>query len=272
VTVVAGEVMARLVERLAEAGWVAPDIEAGAVMEAARCLAPTPAEVEVVAERIAARRLGGEPLEHITGQVDFAGLRLVIGPGVYVPRAQTEPLALEAAARLASSAPPRRALDVGTGCGAIAAVLAQVDGAEVVATDVDPLALAWARRNAAVHRFEVIASDLFADVPPAYRGGLGVVTACLPYVPSGAMEYLPRDVLAHEPTGALCGGDDGLALVRRLIDGAAQWLAPAGWLLAEIGADQGTLCLEQLARAGFTDYRVVYDDEGDARRVEGRLA
>jgi release factor glutamine methyltransferase len=238
--------------RLAAAGCVAAAQEAAELLNAA----PDPATLDAW---LAQRELG-VPLAWIVGATTFAGRRLAIGPGVYVPRVQTEELAARAAALLP---PGGLALDLCTGCGAVAAHLAAtVDGGRVVGVDVDPLAASFARCN----DVPVIVADLAAPL----RGRFDVITAVPPYVPTGALHLLPADVVRHEPRRALDGGDDGLNLARRVVSAAARLLSPGGWLLIELGGDQDAALRPDLEPA-FAVIEPWYDDDGDLRGLAARL-
>lgn len=208
------------------------------------------------------RREQGEPLEWILGHAELLGHRLVVDPGVYVPRPQSAELASRASALL----PERgRAADLCTGSGAIAACLrTAVPSALVVATELDPLAARCARRNG-VH---VVLGDLDGGLAGA---AFDVVTAVAPYVPTGALHLLPADVQRYEPARALDGGRDGLDVVRRVVEGAARLLRPGGWLLAEIGGSQDLACAPILDQAGFATPLFWHDEDGDLRGLAARL-
>jgi release factor glutamine methyltransferase len=237
--------------RLIAAGCVA------AAEEAAELLAAAP-DPMTLADWVVQRE-AGTPLPWIVGATTFAGRRLLIGPGVYVPRAQTEALAARAATLLP---PGGRALDLCTGCGAVAAHLAAtVEGARVVGIDLDPLTASFARRNGV----PVIVADLAAPV----RGRFDVVTAVPPYVPTGALHLLSTDVVRHEPRRALDGGSDGLDLARRVVTAAARLLRPRGWVLIELGGDQDTALRPDLAPS-FDVIEPWYDDDGDLRGLAAR--
>jgi release factor glutamine methyltransferase len=185
---------------------------------------------------------------------------------VFVPRPETEGLADRAAALK-----PRIAVDLCTGSGAIACFLAaEVPGARVVATELDPAALAWARPNTERYGVELLAGDLDAPLPGELAGRVDVLCANVPYVPSGAIPTLPRDVRDHEPRLALDGGPDGLDVLRRVAARAGRWLAPGGFLLCEIGEDQGEAAAALLADAGLAEIAVLPDMAGGDRVVEGR--
>ena len=177
-------------------------------------------------EALIARRIAGERLEHVLGWTEFCGLRLEVDPGVFIPRPQTEALA-EAAAALQ----PAVALDLFAGCGAIACVVkARSPGARVVAAELDPAALACARRNGARYGVDVVASDVDAGVPAELEGRVDVLTANVPYVPTAELRYVPHD---GEPEAALDGGPDGLDWIRRVEAIAPRWLRAGGILLYE---------------------------------------
>ncbi len=211
-----------------------------------------------------ARRVSGEPLAWVTGTHRFCGLDLVIRPGVYVPRWQSEQLALTAARLL----PPRgTAVDLATGAGAVAAVLQDArPEARVLATELDPVAAACARENGV----DVREGDLFDPLPAELADRVDVIVGVLPYVPRDALHLLPRDVLGVEPLLALDGGDAGLELVARAVPASTRWLAAGGWLLLEVGGDQFTPVERLLRAAGFGDLGVLEDGDGDLRGIYGR--
>lgn len=243
-----------IVDRLSAAGCVDAEREAATFLAAA----PDPATLDEWIRR----REQGEPPGWITGTVVFCGRELHLAPGVYVPRPQSEVLARRAAALL----PPHgSALDMCTGSGAVAAHLsAQVPTATVIGTDRDIRAARCARRNG-VH---AIVADLAASV--RHAATFDVVTAVAPYVPSEAIAFLPRDVQRWEPRFALDGGDDGLELVRRVIEAAGQRLRPGGWLLIEVAADQDRDLAESLTINAFDQIETWRDDDGDLRGIVAR--
>jgi release factor glutamine methyltransferase len=243
--------------RLAAAGCVAPAAEAEALRAAA-------GGDDTGLEARLRRREQGEPLAWVTGRVRFCGHDLRIEPGVYVPRPQTEELARRAAELL----PDRgRSADLCTGGGAIAVhVLTARPGATVVGVDLDVHAVEVARSNGV----RAVVADI--DAVPLRSGACDVVTAVAPYVPAGAIALLPADVPRHEPRLALDGGDDGLAVVRRVVAAAARLLRPGGALLTELGGDQDVLLRPALVDAGFTAAEPWRDEDGDLRGLVARLA
>jgi release factor glutamine methyltransferase len=243
------------VRLLAAAGCVAPEEEAEELAAAAR------GDAEVMAGLVG-RRTTGEPLAWITGSIQFCGSSIAVTPGVYVPRWQSEPLAQRAAELLS---PAGRAIDLGTGCGAIARLLLERHpGASVLGTERDPQAARCARSNGVI----VAEGDLFEGVPQSWKGEVDVIVAVLPYVPTGEIPFLPRDVRAFEPALALDGGDDGLAVVRRAVIEGRQWLRPGGHILVEIGGNQADALAPILEIARFDRIRLIVDADGDPRGVE----
>jgi release factor glutamine methyltransferase len=245
---------AEVVERLRSAGCIAAEEEADELLAAAS----SPG----VLDEWVTRREAGEPLAWITGRTVFCGRVLLVDPGVYPPRRQTEVLAAEAAARLPAGG---RAADLCCGSGAIAVhLLAAVADADVVAVDVDPAAIRCARRNGV----PACVGDVGA---PLASGAFDVVTAVAPYVPTDRLAFLPRDVRAYEPIAALDGGDDGLAVLRRVIADTARILRAGGVVLLELGGDQLDPATDALHAAGFSGVEAWTDDEGDLRGVAARL-
>lgn len=188
------------------------------------------------------RRAAREPLQHITGRAGFRSLDLAVGPGVFVPRPETESvaqLAIDALLAVPSAVPV--AVDLGTGSGAIALALAtEVPHAAVVAVENSPRAFVWARQNvreSGVDNVRLLFADL-TDALPDLDGTVDVVVSNPPYIPAGA---IPRDpeVRLHDPEAALYGGADGLDVVRAVSATARRLLRPGGALVIEHGETQG---------------------------------
>lgn len=214
------------------------------------------AEPRAVALALAERRRGGEPLQYVVGHWPFRTLDLLVDRRALIPRPETEEL-VDVALELARTAPTRLAADLGCGGGAIALSLALEGGLDVHATDVDPEALALARRNAervgaTTVRFHL--GSWFAALPESARGAIGVLCANPPYVAAAERGTLQRE-LDFEPDGALYAGDAlgvaGFSAVRSVVEGAPEWLAPGGWLVVEHGAGQGDAARACAARAGL---------------------
>lgn len=205
---------------------------------------------------VVARRASREPLQHITGRAPFRSLDLAVGPGVFVPRPETELLAGLAIDELQSSASVAPiAVDFGTGSGAIALSLAmEVPHARVFAVEVSPEAHAWARRNIDESGADLtlILGDLALPIAEldSLEGTVSVVVSNPPYVPTDAV---PRDpeVRNFDPALALYGGEDGLELVRALSKRARRLLHPGGLFVVEHGELQGGEIRDLLAGDGW---------------------
>lgn len=216
--------------------------------------APLDVEARHAVLELVERRAAREPLQHLTGRAAFRQLELAVGPGVFVPRPETELVAqLGIDALLAVPSPTPRAADLGTGSGAIALALAtEVPHAEVVAVENSPQAFIWARENArsvGADNLRLVFADL-ADALPELDGTLDVVVSNPPYIPLGA---IPRDpeVRLHDPEAALYGGDDGLEVVRAVSATARRLLRPGGVLVLEHGELQGADIRELLTDDGW---------------------
>ena len=216
-------------------------------------------------ERLAARRLSGEPLAWITGQAAFGDLDVRVDPGVYVPRWQSLELARRASALLPETG---NAIDLCTGSGAVAAVLrARRPSARIVATDLDAGAVACARANGV----EAYRGDLFAVVPPDLRGETDIIVAVVPYVPSTELRLLPRDTLGFEDASHYDGGLDGTDVLRRVVTEAPRFLRPGGVLLLELGGAQADLLGPTLGHHGYASVRTWTDEDGDLRGLQATL-
>jgi release factor glutamine methyltransferase len=228
---------------------VAAEEEAGELMDAA-------ADDDTLAAWLARREVG-EPLAWITGRTIFCGHVLKVDPGVYVPRPQSEELARRAAAVL----PAQGGLvaDLCTGTGAVAVhLMADPSAPGVVGIDNDPRAVACARANG-------VSAGLGDLDGPLRPWAFHVVTAVAPYVPTDELRFLPADVQRYECRAALDGGPDGLSMVRRVIAAAAVALRAGGWVLIELGGDQGEKLTSVLESRGFGPPSFWSDEDGDLR-------
>jgi release factor glutamine methyltransferase len=243
---------------LASEGFVAAEEEAEELLAAA-------AGDRAALDALVARRLTGEPLAWITGSVVFCELVLRVDPGVYVPRWQSEELALRAAERLP---PSGTAIDLCTGCGAIARTLAaHHPAARVVGTDLDERAVACARSNGV----EAYAGDLFATAPHELEGKVDVVVGVVPYVPTPELGLLQRDTFTFETSLSYDGGGDGTEILRRVLRDGPRFLKRGGALLLELGGEQADALMDELASLGYVDVEVLVDEDGDVRGVEATL-
>jgi release factor glutamine methyltransferase len=315
-----------IVGRLRAAGCVFAEDEA-AIIEAS-------AQSADELEAMVAARVGGLPLEQVVGWAEFHGRRVVVDPGVFVPRRRSEFLVDIAVALAfppggAGTMPPaghaqpadsRRArswvasetivsltthdhenkgpaltgepdlsvisgitgpviVDLCCGSGALGLAVAvalseagnpgRVPGAaELHAADLDPAAVACARRNVEPAGGRVYQGDLFAPLPPRLRGRAGIVICNAPYVPTGEIAFMPSEARDHEARMALDGGADGLAVLRRAAAQAPQWLAPGGTLLVETSARQASSMTDAMTAAGLLA-GVHYDEETGATVITG---
>jgi release factor glutamine methyltransferase len=279
---------AAVVARLRNAGCVFAEDEAALLLSAAR----TPAELDA----LVGRRAAGEPLEQVVGWAEFAGLRILVDRGVFVPRRRSEFL-VAVAIGLAGGrmdGGPEVPLIIDLCCGTGALGLAVATGlagrAELHAADLDPAAVACARRNVEPSargdggrphpggqppmtgvRGRVYVGDLFGALPGGLRGRADILICNAPYVPSGDIAFLPAEARDHEPLVALDGGLDGLAVLRRAASDAPGWLAPGGALLVETSDRQAPEMAAAMAAAGLSP-AIRTDEDWGATVVTGRAA
>ncbi len=229
-------------------------------------------------ERYVRRREAREPVAYIRGRRAFRTIEVEVTHAVLIPRPETETLvdvALEALAAAGPAPFTPLVLDVGTGSGCIALALAAENPfVQVVAVDIDEAAVEVARRNATrlglEGRVEVLRSDLFAALAASRR--FDVIVGNPPYVPAAEYEALEPNVREYEPRRALHGGDDGLAVYRRLIPAAAARLRPGGTLAVEVGQGQAGAVQELFAAAGpYAPTACRLDLGGTPRVVYARL-
>lgn len=285
------DVVRSVARRLAAAGVPSPEVDARLLVEhVATCTGRDGDAVTDIAtgcggallDGLVARRAAREPLQVILGRTWFRTLELSVVAGVFVPRPETEVVAGIAidAARRAGPAP--RVVEPCTGTGAIAcALVAEVAGAEVLATELDPTAGALARANlarvaageadpdgpAAGARGEVREGDLLDPVDPAWRGTVDVLVSNPPYLPAADRGTWDPEVGRHDPDTALIGGPDGHEVVDRLLVLATTWLRPGGTVVVEIDDRRGGDALAAAGTAGLVAARLVRDLTGRDRAV-----
>lgn len=219
---------------------------------------------------MAARRVAGEPLQYIIGTAPFRSLEVRVGPGVLIPRPETELVAERAMELL-----PRDGVvvDIGTGSGAIAlAVALERPDARVFGTDISSTALDWARLNAAElgADVELFEGDLFEPLPAILRGRVDVAVSNPPYVSVDDAKALPTDVVEHEPAAALFAGSGGMDVIDALVRDANAWLRRGGHVVLEIGETQGADVRALLAARGYADVDVAPDLTGRDRIASAR--
>jgi release factor glutamine methyltransferase len=272
------ELVTRLESILQSGGVDATAREARWLLEATTSNTPTKlwqnAAVSEAAERhvleLAERRAAGEPLQYVVGSAAFRRLDLAVGPGVFIPRPETELVA-----ETAMSLVPDRGLvvDVGTGSGAIALSIAdERPDVRVVATEPVPEAAAWARHNVARLRAPVslVECDLLDGLAADLRGVVDVVVSNPPYIPDSDRSLLPVEVVDHEPPAALFAGPRGTEVVERLARESRSWLRPGGWLVVEIGDRQSEAATSLLREQGFSEVTIGSDLAGRPRIARAR--
>lgn len=262
------------VEELRTAGIEAPESEArrllGAVfpkryVDYEEVFTP---EFEEGFRAAVARRASHEPLSHITGRRDFWNHVFQVNAAVLDPRPDTETL-VEAALAVEW----QRVLDLGTGSGCILlSLLGERPDAFGIGTDISSDALEVARRNANVleldHQMDLLHSDWFSDVV----GPFDLIVSNPPYIDTASYEGLDRTVREFEPKLALTPGETGLEAYEVIVTGTGDHLEPGGWLMVEIGHDQGAAVQALFQSAGFTEIRVLPDINGKDRVVQGKKA
>jgi release factor glutamine methyltransferase len=274
---------ADIVCRLRAAGCVYAEEEAAILLAGAQ----SPEELDAMV----GQRVSGLPLEQVVGWAEFDGLRIAVDPGVFVPRRRSEFLVNTAIASLPVPPPARSraengavtpqtthdlgqrsvVVDLCCGTGALGlATAAALPGTELHAADLDPAAVACARRNVEPAGGRVYQGDLFAPLPGSLRGRIDILICNAPYVPTEEIAFMPLEARDHEARVALDGGPDGLAVLRRAASEAPGWLAPSGTMLAETSERQAKVMADAMTRAGLAAH-VYGDDETGATVVTGTL-
>ena len=227
------------------------------------------------------RRANGVPTQYLTGSQEFWGLEFEVGPGVLIPRPETEHVIEVALSRIGiRRIDPLRVADVGTGSGCLAIALAsELPHAAIVATDISAAALDYARRNAARHGFshrihfrqvDILPSGSDADVEAS--SAFDLLVSNPPYVARKDAPQLPREVRDHEPAEALFAGDQGLDFYPRLILAAERSLAAGGTLVLEMGYNGASFVRSLLSAGRWSDVSVTPDLAGIERVISARLS
>ena len=271
---------------LRRAGVASPDFDAAELL--AHVLGTTRAQLFLVDDEalgpgqvaaydaLVARRAAREPLQHLTGSAGFRHVELVVGPGVFVPRPETELLAgwgIEQAQAVLASGRVPVVVDLCTGSGAIAlSVAVEVPSAQVHAVELGDTAHEWAARNLAASAVDLRHGDM-ADAFPELDGTVDVVLCNPPYIPLEAYESVAPEARDHDPELALFSGEDGLDALRVLETVAARLLRVGGVVGAEHADVQGESARAVFVGAGrWTDVRDHHDLAGRSRYVTARLA
>jgi release factor glutamine methyltransferase len=238
-----------------------------------------PATERMVAQldAMVARYRAGEPLAYVMGHWSFRTIELMVDRRVMIPRPETEVVAGRALELARGVAGQRRVVDLGTGSGAIGLSLAAelpIMGTEVWLTDYSTDAVDVARANAiglgrAAANVRVVHGSWFDALPVDVRGEIDVVVSNPPYIADGDAE-VAESVLEYEPHTALFAGDDGLDDVRTIARDAREWLRSGGWLVMEIGYQQGDAVKALLEGFGFADVTIANDLTGRPRIAEAR--
>ena len=262
------EVLRTAIERLGAAGIDAPQWDAHQLLahvvgvpRTALALTRELSDEQVTAyDALVARRVQREPLQHLTGTVGFRYIELDVGPGVFVPRPETEVVAGLAIERAADTGPEPLVVDLCSGSGALALSIAnELPTASVHAVERETDAVRWLQRNADVRRaagdtpVRVHHGDAESALPEL-DGTVDIVVANPPYVAADELAGVDPEVREHDPHSALVAADDGLSVIRQIVVTAERLLHPGGWVVIEHADRQGESCPAILtARVGWAD-------------------
>ncbi len=216
------------------------------------------------------KRASRIPLAYIVGHQEFMGLDFTVNSNVLVPNQDTETLAEEALRELSDG---MRFMDLCTGSGCVAlSILHYTNDTSCVMTDISDKAIEVATKNSKnlglSDRAKIIKTDLF---PEGDKEKFDMIVSNPPYIRTSVIDTLPPEVASGEPYIALNGGDDGLVFYRRIVDEACNWLYKSGWLMMEIGYDQGQDVADLMKSAGYHEVEVIKDLGGNDRVVRGCL-
>ena len=212
------------------------------------------------------QRCGRMPLQYLTGEQEFMGLPFCVNEHVLIPRQDTEVLVEEA---MREPFDGEQILDLCTGSGCIGiSIQSFCSNTQVTAADISEDALKVAQKNAKENQVpvEFVHSDLFKEISGSYD----MIVSNPPYIPSKVIETLMPEVRDHEPIKALDGKEDGLYFYRRITEESVAYLKPGGYLLYEIGHDQGEAVSSYMRENGFDEIEVIRDLAGLDRVVRGR--
>ncbi|MDH5325887.1 MAG: peptide chain release factor N(5)-glutamine methyltransferase [Gammaproteobacteria bacterium] len=223
------------------------------------------------------RRLSGVPLAHITGRQQFMGVELIAGPGALVPRKETEILGQSAVSIIKDRAGRQetvQVMDVCTGAGNLPVAYAlSGDNVKAYAADLASEAVSLARENVKFHnledRVEVREGDLLAPFDsPEFYNSMDLLSCNPPYISSGKVDTMDKEISAHEPRLAFDGGPFGIKILNRLIKEAPKYLKEGGFLVFEVGEGQGDSISQRLKKTGFySTVECLYDSDGNIRSL-----
>lgn len=281
---------AEVIRRLAAAGVPTPDVESELILAFVTGSSRGETRLAIALDRqlsahdveklesIVAAREDRIPLQHLTGVAPFRHLELRVGPGVFIPRPETEVLVERALHHVTSASAKPVVFDLCTGSAAIAlAIATESPQTRVYAFEKDPYAAAWAKRNIltlAPGRIDLIETDittLVTDPPPKLPGerSVDLIVSNPPYVPE-AMVPVDAEVRDHDPAVALYSGADGLDLIRRISVIGAHYIRPGGWIAIEHAEEQGKAVQNILLRAGWNHATTLEDFTGRDRVTEAQ--
>lgn len=269
------DLASELAERLDQAGFPSPGVDARWLVAEACGLEVNQlfarwdqlsAEEARTARELVERRLSGEPVQHITGKAYFRYETLAVGPGVFIPRPETELVAGKAIELLsAREAGQRRIVELCSGSGAIVrSVVRELGGVEAFANELSLEAEPWLRRNLADTDVRIEIGDM-AEAFPQLSASVDLVVVNPPYIPTVMRAQLPRDVVGYDPAMALFAGPDGLAVMPTVAATAARLLKPGGMLVVEHDESHPQAVAAILQRAGFVEVEDFVDLAGRPR-------
>lgn len=265
--------------KLREHGSDSPRVEAEVLLaHAAKCQRillytrldePTPEAVRAAMRDLVQRRMRAEPVAYLVGHREFFSLDFVVTPAVLVPRPETETLVMSALNWLDNHPDRTRVLEVGVGSGCVSIAIAKNrPNVSITGVDISDDALAVARQNVDKHG---LSDRIDLRSGPTFRAVAGeqfdVIVSNPPYIRLDEMPQLDADVRNHEPGIALAAGDDGLDVVRELMANGRQHLVPGGFMTLEIDPAQVAACRQLFDAAGWADFEVTKDANGDDRVV-----
>jgi release factor glutamine methyltransferase len=217
------------------------------------------------------RRMAGEPIAYIVGYKEFWSMRFQVSTECLIPRPETEHLVEEAVRIGKGLEPPVRALEIGHGSGAVAIALAkELEGAQIVATDISPGACSLARVNAEAHGVAGRTRFVLGDLFPPGEGPFNLICSNPPYIPTAEVLQLAPEVRDYEPLTALDGGEDGLRFFREIAQGASGFLVSGGWLLLEMGQGQAPQVAAILQEQGLMHMDLIPDYAGIKRVIRAQ--